>query len=60
MTGQILTKVDNYDYNTQWSDLILNLDAMSDVTISAVSKDQVLLYNGTNWKNENPMHPFLM
>ena len=57
-TGQILAKVDGTDYNTQWvtnsgGGGASSVDQLTDVQLTDLADNQVLLYNSTNSKWEN-------
>lgn len=54
-TGQVLSKVDSTDYNTQWT--TNNLNNLSDVVVSTPLDNQLLVYdNATSlWVNANPI-----
>jgi hypothetical protein len=49
-TGQILTKSSSTDYETSWS--TNSVSNLSDTTISTLSSDQLLRWNGTVWVND--------
>ena len=49
--GQVLSKIDSTDYNTQWVTPVSNLDSLTDVVITTAAADNVLTFNGTNWVN---------
>lgn len=52
--GQVLSKVNSTDYNTQW--VTNNLDGLSDVTITGTPTDKQLIVYDTatgQWKNQN-------
>ena len=53
--GQVLSKIDSTDYNTQWT--TNNLDNLSDVAVSTPLDKQLLIYdNATSlWVNANPI-----
>jgi len=53
-TGQVLTKIDGSDFNTQWSAPsggASNLDGLSDVAVSAPATGHILRHNGTQFVN---------
>ena len=49
--GQVLSKIDGTDYNTQWVTPVSNLDSLTDVVITGAANQDVLSFNGTNWVN---------
>jgi hypothetical protein len=52
--GQILSKIDGTNYNTQWitNNPATTLDDLTDVTITTPSSGQALVYTGTQWANQ--------
>jgi hypothetical protein len=51
--GQILSKIDGTDYNTQWitNNPATTLNDLTDVTITTPSSGQIVSYNGSQWVN---------
>jgi hypothetical protein len=47
-TGQVLSKIDGTNYNTQWSDPVASVSALTDVDEGAGFQDgDILIYDGT-------------
>lgn len=59
-TGQILTKSSNNNYDTAWQDLVLDksVSELTDTNISAPADGESLVYDGSQWVNEDVSIPY--
>lgn len=60
-TGQILTKSSNNNYDTAWQDLVLDksVSELTDTNISEPADGESLVYDGSQWVNEDVSIPYV-
>lgn len=59
-TGQILSKASADNYDTEWTDLVLDksVSELTDTNISSPADGESLVYDGSQWVNEDVSIPY--